>query len=70
MKSILIRDTTKEEREEIVRRALSACGTACADCSGCDNLGGGRADTIYQPYIDGKKEIWQINEAFRMGLVR
>lgn len=70
MKSILIRDTTREEREEIVHQALSACGASCGDCSGCDNLGGGRAEQIYQPYIDGKKEIAQINEEFHTGLVR
>jgi hypothetical protein len=70
MQSILIKDTTRQQREEIVRQALGACGTPCSDCSGCDNLGGGRAEQIYQPYIDGKKEIAQINEEFRTGLVR
>jgi hypothetical protein len=29
MRSLLIRDTTRQEREEIVRRALSACGGSC-----------------------------------------
>ena len=58
MKSILIKDTTREEREEIVRKALwGSCGAECEFCSGCDNRGGGRIETLYQPYIDGKKEI-------------
>ena len=35
MRSLLIRDTTREEREEIVRRALSACGGSCDGCNGC-----------------------------------
>ena len=38
MKSILIRDTTREERERIVHQALwGACGIDCEFCSGCDN---------------------------------
>ena len=33
MQSLLIKDTTRAQREEIVRRALSACGSthACRD---------------------------------------
>ena len=46
MKSILIKDTTKEERIEIVKKSLSASGTECEYCNGCDNMGGGRVDTI------------------------
>ena len=53
MQSLLIKDTTRAQREEIVRRALSACGSPCDGCNGCGNAGGGRVDSIYQPYIDG-----------------
>ena len=71
MKSILIKDTTREVRERIVRQALwGACGADCEFCSGCDNLGGGRIEGIYQPYIDGEKEIREINEAYRAPFVR
>ena len=71
MKSILIKDTTKEEREKIVHRALwGACGTDCEFCSGCDNLGGGRTENIYQPYIDGEKEISEINAEYRAPFIR
>lgn len=70
MRSILIRDTTRQEREQIVRRGLAACGGSCEGCNGCDNLGGGRVDAIYQPYIDGEKELAQINAEYRRGLVR
>ena len=43
MRSILIKDTTREERIRIVHQALwGACGIDCEFCSGCDNRGGGR----------------------------
>lgn len=65
MRSVLIKDTTREEREAIVRQALwGDCGAECEFCSGCDNRGGGRIESIYQPYIDGQKELREINESF------
>ena len=70
MKSILIRDTTREEREQIVRQALWGCGVDCEFCSGCDNRGGGRLETMFKPYIDGEKEISEINAAYRASFVR
>jgi len=68
--SILIKDTTRAQREEIVRRALSACGSPCDDCNSCGNLGGGRAEDIYRPYIEGEKEIAQINAEYKRNLVK
>ena len=59
MKSLLIKDTTKEEREEIIRESLD-CGGGCENCSSC-GLGGGSPWGIYQDYIDGKKELKEIN---------
>lgn len=71
MKSLLIKDTTKEERERIVHQALwGSCGIDCEFCSGCDNRGGGRIEGIYQDYIDGKKEIREINEEYHAPFVR
>ena len=72
MKSIKIKDTTREERMQIVNQALAVCGGACDFCNGCDNLGGGRVDTFYQPYIDGEKELRELNMEYRSnsGLVR
>ena len=65
-KSILIRDTTREERERIVHESLwGSCGVDCEFCSGCDNRGGGVVENIYQPYIDGEKEISEINAEYR-----
>lgn len=70
MKSILIKDTTKEEREKIIQQSLSVCGGTCDFCNGCDNLGGGRVDTLYQAYINGEKEIAEINQEYQRGLVK
>ena len=70
-RSLLIRDTTREERETIVQRALwGNCGTDCEFCSGCDMRGGGRWDSIYQPYIDGVKELSEINAEYAAPFVR
>ena len=62
MRSVLIKDTTRAQREEIVRRAL--CD------GGCGNLGGGRAEEMYRPYIEGKRELREINESYRANFVR
>lgn len=71
VKSVLIKDTTREERIEIVRQALYGdCGTDCEFCSGCDIRGGGRTESIYQPYIDGLKEISEINAEYTAPFVK
>ena len=57
MKSILIRDTTKEEREQIVAESIGNINGACDGCAS------GLAE-MYQDYIDGKKEIRDINAEF------
>lgn len=61
MASILIKDTTREQREEIVRQALGSEY----------DVGCGYEDTgiDYQQYIDGKKELRQLNEEARCGFV-
>lgn len=59
--SILIKDTTREEREAIIRRSLSGCGEgSCENCGSC-SLGAGDPYEIYGPYIEGKEEIMEIN---------
>ena len=55
--SILIKDTTREEREKIVAEAI---GNIDGLCDGCMP---GLAE-MYQDYIDGKKEIREINMEF------
>ena len=69
-RSLFIKDTTREERIRIVNRSLQVCGNECEFCNGCDNIGGGRTETFYQPYIDGDKELAQINAEYRAGSVR
>ncbi len=55
MKSLLIKDTTLEERKQIVQDALSF---GAGDCDGMD-LG-----DLYDDYILGLKEIADINREF------
>ena len=57
MAGYLIKETTCEERKQIVEEAL---GYLSASCDGCM---AGLAD-MYQDYIDGKKEIRDINMEF------
>ena len=56
--SILIKDTTREERERIVAESIGNINGACDGCAS------GLAD-MYQDYIDGKREIKDINVEFR-----
>ena len=53
----LIAETTREEREKIVAESL---GNIEANCDGCMS---GLAE-MYQDYIDGKKELREINMEF------
>lgn len=57
MAGYLIKETTCEERKQIVEEAL---GNLSASCDGCM---AGLAD-MYQDYIDGKKEIRDIDMEF------
>ncbi len=64
MKSLLIKDTTREERIQIVNRGLNQCGGACDFCNGCDNIGGGSMETFFEPYINGEKELKELNSEY------
>ncbi|MBO6093916.1 MAG: purine biosynthesis protein PurH [Oscillospiraceae bacterium] len=57
MDSILIKNTTREERERIVAESIGNINGACDGCAA------GLAE-LYQDYIDGKKEIREINMEF------
>ncbi|MBO5259507.1 MAG: purine biosynthesis protein PurH [Agathobacter sp.] len=58
-KSILIKDTTKEERIALIREWIPV-EEGLEDCE---------IDLwdMYRDYINGEKEIAQINEEFQMG---
>lgn len=56
--SILIKDTTREEIERIIAESF---GNTNGSCDGCAS---GLLD-MYQDYIDGKREIRDINLSFR-----
>ena len=58
MDSILIKDTTGEERERIVAESLGIIDGACDGCAA------GLIE-MYQDYIDGRKEIRDINMEFK-----
>ena len=59
----LISETTKEEREKIVAESL---GNIDATCDGCM---AGLAE-MYQDYIEGKKELREINMEFNARFVK
>ena len=68
----LIKNTTRAEREEIVRRSLG--GDGCSGCAGCDGIGCGGigcgdAFEMYKDYIEGRKELSEINKTVKGGSV-
>ena len=67
-KSLLIKDTTRAEREAIIRESMD-WGGGCENCSSCW-IGGGSPWEMYQDYIDGKKEIAEINREYTARYVR
>lgn len=60
---ILISETTREERDKIVEDSL---GNMYGGCDGCMP---GIAE-MYQPYIDGEKELRDINMEFTAHYVK
>ncbi len=57
MKSLLIKDTTEDQRRAIVEESLGMLGS-------CDDCMGGLAD-MYDDYIYGKRELTEITMSFR-----
>lgn len=66
----LIKNTTREQREKIVRDSLGCGGGCCENCSSCGVYGAGDPVDMYQPYIEGEKEIDDINREFRARYLR
>ena len=61
MNSILIADTTREEREHIVLDSIGNIDGACDGCM-CGII------EMYNDYIDGRKELREINLEWNTGL--
>lgn len=59
---ILIKETTREEREKIVEDAIGNISGACDGCSA------GLIE-MYQAYIDGEMELREVNAAFRRSYI-
>ena len=57
MKSLLIADTTREEREQIVAESIGNIDGLCDGCSP-------GLLKMYQDYIDGHKELREVNMEF------
>ena len=62
MKSILIKDTTREERAAIVAEAVGNIEGACDGCAP-------GIIRMYDEYIEGRMERREVNAAFRAGFV-
>ena len=64
MEEFLIKNTTRQQREQIVKDSLGYCDL------GCDEGGGAYGYDMYQPYIDGEKELSEITQEFRASYMR
>ena len=62
MKSILIKDTTREERERIVNESI---GNVSGLCDGCAP----GILSMYDDYFDGKLELREVYARFNRGFV-
>ena len=58
MKSILIADTTRDEREQIIAESVGNIDGLCDGCSP-------GLLRMYQDYIEGRRELREINMEFR-----
>lgn len=65
-----IKNTTREQREKFIHDALSCNGVSCEECSACDAYGAINPLKMYQPYIDGIKEIWEINQEYTFNYLK
>lgn len=63
MDKFLIKNTTREQREQIVKEALGYSEFGCDD--GSSRYG----YDLYEPYINGEKEISEITQSFRASYI-
>ena len=60
MKSILIKDTTKEEREQIIKNSLD-----CDMCGLCKVFRGKDPEVAYNDYIVGRRSFEEVSEDYK-----
>ena len=63
MDKFLIKNTTREQREQIVKNSLGYSDI------GCDDYSSSYGYDMYQPYIDGEKELSEISKVFHASFV-
>lgn len=61
-KSLLVKDTTKEERQRIVEESI---GNIEGGCDGCSP----GILAMYEPYINGEMELREVTMNFNRGYV-
>ncbi|MBO5373453.1 MAG: purine biosynthesis protein PurH [Lachnospiraceae bacterium] len=61
MDKFSIKNTTREQREQIVRESLGYSDISCEDVDGYD---------MYIPYIEGEKELRDINMEYQARYVK
>lgn len=64
LESLLVRNTTREQRERIVMQALAGGEVGCEDCVSEQDY------ALYQPYIDGEMELDEATRRFRASFIR
>lgn len=62
MEDYLIKNTTREQREQIVRESLGYSDIGCEEC--------GDGYDMYLPYIEGKKELREITMEYQTQYVK
>lgn len=60
----LIKNTTREQREQYVQESLGYGDF------GCDGCGSALGYDMYVPYIEGRKELAEITQEFSRGYIR
>jgi hypothetical protein len=70
MEEYLIKNTTRAQREKLVRDSLNCGGGGCENCSACGVFGAGDPFEMYRPYIDGEKELKEITLEFAAKYIR
>ncbi|MGN0485337.1 MAG: purine biosynthesis protein PurH [Lachnospiraceae bacterium] len=60
----LIANTTRQQREKIVRDALEYSEIGCESCESALGY------EMYEPYIEGKMELFEITQQFNRAFVK